>query len=871
MSEYRGSEWRKWDLHIHSDASDGKMTCDQIIAKAKELSIDVIALTDHHTAKNIDRIVQVGHDSGITVIPGIEFRTEYGEKSVHIIGLFPAEFNGIIINTQAINEYILAPLNISETEIRRKGREKAGHPLSDEQAFKEGMFEVQVDFKVAANLIHEKLGGIVVVHAGSKSNGLEQEIKHEGKPGVTIYDSLGPLKDELFQKGYIDICEITNQNDSKDFYLNRFNRPSIVASDAHSIEEIGTKYVWIKSDPTFEGLKQIMFEPKHRIIISEHRPFDPPIWLRKTLLFFPLDTLLNAEKFCYSGPHELFFSPNFTCLIGGRGTGKSMIINLLQEKFFPKSNEFFKERSLSNSATNQRLSIDSFIDAGNEVDASHIEFITQNEIQQLADDYLLFTNSIYTRIKKFDSESELDKLEMEIIEHDMFLTDRNNNLVRLIEKSRMLEEKKKELGTQKGIVDSFQNPVYDELANNIKIISEWLTDIKDSQREYHDLITVLRKAIEPYISKENNNVYNDAMIDLVSKVKTALESESAKDFSNITSQILQKESEQLIASNNLSEYLISRGVSKENLNDVSTANSKIVSLGQDIKTLSAEIAEIQKTLQSFSIQITNDIKDQYIASLDKKAKEINIQLASINSPFLKTISLKYEFDTPQAKNSIFEEFKDIFSRHLIGLGAKEPSLLELLFSIEPSLSIERQPLLDALSQNSSTSKAKQWLIDLFTDEDNFLIYQTIVLKHLFNAFQYKTIRVLYDDRRIEDSSFGQRCTATLVILLQLGNNPIVIDEPEAHLDSLLISNYLVELIKEKKKNRQIIFATHNANFVINGDADLIHILDMTDEKITSIRCTSIEDKMNRKSLIGLEGGKEAFLNREKKYFINEIQ
>jgi predicted ATP-dependent endonuclease of OLD family len=280
---------------------------------------------------------------------------------------------------------------------------------------------------------------------------------------------------------------------------------------------------------------------------------------------------------------------------------------------------------------------------------------------------------------------------------------------------------------------------------------------------------------------------------------------------------------------------------------------------------------IQQTLQSFSIQITNDIKDQYIASLDKKAKEINIQLASINSPFLKTISLKYEFDTPQAKNSIFEEFKDIFSRHLIGLGAKEPSLLELLFSIEPSLSIERQPLLDALSQNSSTSKAKQWLIDLFTDEDNFLIYQTIVLKHLFNAFQYKTIRVLYDDRRIEDSSFGQRCTATLVILLQLGNNPIVIDEPEAHLDSLLISNYLVELIKEKKKNRQIIFATHNANFVINGDADLIHILDMTDEKITSIRCTSIEDKMNRKSLIGLEGGKEAFLNREKKYFINEIQ
>lgn len=51
-------------MHIHSDASDGKMTCEQIIAKAKEHPIDVIALTDHHTAKNIDRIVQVGQDHG---------------------------------------------------------------------------------------------------------------------------------------------------------------------------------------------------------------------------------------------------------------------------------------------------------------------------------------------------------------------------------------------------------------------------------------------------------------------------------------------------------------------------------------------------------------------------------------------------------------------------------------------------------------------------------------------------------------------------------------------------------------------------------------------------------------------------------------
>ena len=51
-----GSIWNKWDLHIHSDASDGKMNCQEIIDKAKEEKLSVIALTDHHTVKNIDKI-----------------------------------------------------------------------------------------------------------------------------------------------------------------------------------------------------------------------------------------------------------------------------------------------------------------------------------------------------------------------------------------------------------------------------------------------------------------------------------------------------------------------------------------------------------------------------------------------------------------------------------------------------------------------------------------------------------------------------------------------------------------------------------------------------------------------------------------------
>lgn len=67
---------------------------------------------------------------------------------------------------QALNDLILVPLNLSETIIKTKGKEEDS-ALTDEQAFKKGMFLVQVNFKEAAELVH-KYGGLISVHAGIK-------------------------------------------------------------------------------------------------------------------------------------------------------------------------------------------------------------------------------------------------------------------------------------------------------------------------------------------------------------------------------------------------------------------------------------------------------------------------------------------------------------------------------------------------------------------------------------------------------------------------------------------------------------------------------------------------------------------------------
>ena len=320
----QGSVWRKWDLHIHSDASDGNGNAEQIITKAKEKGLSVIAITDHHTAKNVDELKSQGDKEEIVVISGIEFRTEYGQKSVHMIGLFPDFHGNIKLDSKALHDLILSPLNLSETQIISKGRHnKAG--LRDDEAFKEGMFLVQADFKEAAGLIH-KYGGLVVVHAGSKSNSVE-EMKHQGaseKNVCTLYESLGVVKQELFEEGYIDICEIRKENDSEAFYWKKFNRPSITASDAHDFNEMGSKSVWIKSDPTFEGLKQIKYEPEPsiRVYIGDV----PPDSKDKNRVISSIH--LSNSKGWFEDV-EMLLNPDLSSIIGPKGSGKTALADII--------------------------------------------------------------------------------------------------------------------------------------------------------------------------------------------------------------------------------------------------------------------------------------------------------------------------------------------------------------------------------------------------------------------------------------------------------------------------------------------------------------------------------------------------------------
>lgn len=121
----------------------------------------------------------------------------------------------------------------------------------------------------------------------------------------------------------------------------------------------------------------------------------------------------------------------------------------------------------------------------------------------------------------------------------------------------------------------------------------------------------------------------------------------------------------------------------------------------------------------------------------------------------------------------------------------------------------------------------------------------------------------------EAASLGQQATALLTTLLNQGGGPLLIDQPEDDLDNAIISR-VVETIWVAKERRQLIFASHNANLVVNGDAELVMHCDYKSADNKSVGHISSAGSIDEKNVCEaiksvMEGGAKAFELRKAKY------
>ena len=130
-----------------------------------------------------------------------------------------------------------------------------------------------------------------------------------------------------------------------------------------------------------------------------------------------------------------------------------------------------------------------------------------------------------------------------------------------------------------------------------------------------------------------------------------------------------------------------------------------------------------------------------------------------------------------------------------------------------------------------------------------------------NLFQIE-----YHGKELRDHSLGQRASALILFILsQLDNDLIVIDQPEDDLDNQTIFEDVIKLVRTLKRNIQFIFATHNANFPVLGDAEQIGACSFAGRS-ADIQVGSIDEPGIQKSIVTImEGGHEAFARRKEIY------
>ena len=115
-----------------------------------------------------------------------------------------------------------------------------------------------------------------------------------------------------------------------------------------------------------------------------------------------------------------------------------------------------------------------------------------------------------------------------------------------------------------------------------------------------------------------------------------------------------------------------------------------------------------------------------------------------------------------------------------------------------------------------------------------------------------------------DLSRGQKCTALLPILLARRDNPLIIDQPEDNLDNHFIFETVVNAVRRMKKLRQMIFITHNANIPVLAEAELVLVMN-SDGRVGAIEKSGTVDECREQIIDLLEGGREAFELRSKRY------
>ncbi|MBC8507756.1 MAG: PHP domain-containing protein [Chloroflexi bacterium] len=292
-----GLQFRNVDLHVHTPASEcfiePDVTPEDIVNQALDVGMDAIAITDHNSAEWVDRVKDAASDTALTVFPGVEITVQPG---VHIIALFPA------VRTSAHINDLLARLGIGV----------------DDRGSSEAMV-THYGTQEVINII-QKHGALPVLAHIDDVKGAWQELT--GQTRIQLWQDTPFAAVEIIGGSLPDAIGRPPYTREPAFYW-ASDSPHPEEPTKHSHRGIGFRYSSFKLDDpiTWEGLRQCFDDPEVRIHRGESIKIVHPVLKRVQIVGG------------FLGGLDVEFMPDLNAVIGGRGTGKSALLEIIRYVF----------------------------------------------------------------------------------------------------------------------------------------------------------------------------------------------------------------------------------------------------------------------------------------------------------------------------------------------------------------------------------------------------------------------------------------------------------------------------------------------------------------------------------------------------------
>lgn len=941
-----GSKWHRWDVHIHAwntaMASQFKCDLDDYVQALENLDKDIVALgiTDYMSISGYEQVFREKHDGNRLqniqfLFPNIEFRLTPPTKKERALNLHllisPEESGHIAKIKGALSRLTFSfggePYPCTREGLTELGRRYVREEISEEKAYQEGLNQFKIDFS-AFQLWFTNEGWL-------EKNSLVA-VPASNNDGLAGYSDSGFAAQRQELQDFVDIILSGNPKE-RSFWLGQASvsekklretyshlKPCLHGSDAHSLETLckpaDDRYCWVKAEPSWEGLLQVVFEPEERVWIGPTHPPEP-------IKGFSVHSVELQNVGNWLPSLNLVFNRGLTAIIGPRGAGKTALLDILgraastraggsasfvakAEKFLrgvsarlrwhdglvdefeslspsvalkghPKlrylSQQFVNDLCADNSSGGglshdlireiEDVVFDALPDADQTISSDFRDLRAQRtgplkkQRSFLRDELLSLSAEIDQELKRRKEQPTLEKRVKEVSKEISVLQGQLKSLLG----QKMSPEiiKKYEALSQKIQEKNLRIGQLKQAAQSLEILERRIVEFERRAKNESDELSSLW-------TQATGDKASDGMFDLsFSKSPLACVQSRRKTFiDSISKETAVENGPDSLESLQIQLKELEKTMALDEKRKKTTAevNVKMTKRQAELKSLEEMLEDIVQNSRDRLRTLSERRLDSYGRVLRTLAEE-KIVLEELHKP------LTERLHGSNAEHLSFHVHVAVDLHSWIESGL---SCIDLRRKNSPSFELLEKTAKDHLMEAwcscdpEAVKKGMEGFLKLFQakDPDTWLRNDSSPREFAQWVFSTDHIQldygISYEGVPLSRLSPGTKGVVLLTLYLAVDvddQRPLLVDQPEENLDPRSVFEVLVPFFREAKRRRQVIIVTHNPNLVVATDAELVIVasakrIDEDGLPSFTYKAGGLEDPMIRREVCQILEGGE---------------